>query len=95
MKKIRHSVNLVLSAIIVALGFGSCVSQKTYKAAQEEIEVLKADKGALNAEIEALKAENAGLRQEMRKFKDYQKQMEERKVVYGPRPTNYNENINR
>ncbi|MBQ9231525.1 MAG: hypothetical protein IJ190_10180 [Prevotella sp.] len=88
MKKIRQSINLVLSAIIVALGFGSCVSQKTYKAAQEEIGVLKAENGAL-------KAENANLQQEISKIRDYQKRTEERRVVYGPRPTNYNENINK
>lgn len=95
MKRIRQSVNLMLSALIVALGFGSCVSQKTYKTAQEEIGILKAENQALQAENHALQAENNGLRQEMSRFKDYQRQMEERKVVYGPRPTHYNEDINK
>ena len=88
MKKIRHSINLILSAMIVALGFGSCVSQKTYNAAQEEIKQLK-------GENEALKAENASLRQDISRIKDYKKKAEERKVVYGPRPTGYNERINK
>lgn len=88
MKKIRQYVNLVLSAIIVALGFGSCVSLKTYKAAQEEIENLK-------AQNEGLKSENARLNQNIQNFKDYQKQTEQRKVVYGPRPTRYDEQINK
>ena len=88
MKKIRQSVNLLLSAIIVALGFGSCVSQKTYDAAQEEIKQLK-------GENETLKAENASLRHDINKIREYKKSMEERKVVYGPRPTEYNDRINR
>ena len=88
MKKIRQSVNLLLSAIIVALGFGSCVSQKTYDAAQEEIKQLK-------GENETLKAENASLRHDINKMMEYKKSMEERKVVYGPRPTEYNDRINR
>lgn len=87
MKKIRQSVNLVLSAIIVALGFGSCVSQKTYKAAQAEIEHLK-------AENDVLKEQNAELQSNLSKFKEYQRNAEQRKVVYGPRPTQYNEKIN-
>ncbi len=86
MKKIRQSVNLLLSAIIVALGFGSCVSQKTYNAAQEEIKQLK-------GENDALKAENASLRHDINKIREYQQRAEERKVVYGPRPTGYNDKI--
>jgi len=37
MKSIRNTLNIVLSAIIVALGFGSCVSHRAYQAAQQEI----------------------------------------------------------
>ena len=32
MKSIRNTLNIVLSAIIVALGFGSCVSHRAYQA---------------------------------------------------------------
>ena len=35
MKKYRNTINIILSAIIVALGFGSCVSQKAYQAAKQ------------------------------------------------------------
>ena len=31
MKSIRNTLNIVLSAIIVALGFGSCVSHRAYQ----------------------------------------------------------------
>jgi outer membrane murein-binding lipoprotein Lpp len=88
MKKIRCFVNLALSAVIVALGFGSCVSQQKYQEAQEEIQQLK-------AENDALKEDNAGLKREMQKIMDYKKRIEERKVVYGPRPTSFQEKINR
>ena len=55
MKKIRNTVNVVLSAIIVALGFGSCgVSQKTYNEAQQELERLKAENASLNQEVRNL-----------------------------------------
>ena len=77
-----------MDKVSYALGFGSCVSQKTYNAAQEEIKQLK-------GENEALKAENASLRQDISRIKDYKKKAEERKVVYGPRPTGYNERINK
>ena len=90
MKKIRNTVNVVLSAIIVALGFGSCgVSQKTYNEAQQEIERLKAENASLNQEVRNLQQQQESL------VKEYQKRMEERKVVYGPRPTAYNEDINK
>lgn len=88
MKKIRHLVNTILSAVIVALGFGSCVSQKTYDAAQEEIKLLK-------SENERLQSENAQLQNQLQKTVEYRERMEERKVVYGPRPSSYNEKINK
>lgn len=95
MSKIRQSMNIVLSAIIVALGFGSCVSQQKYKEALTEIEQLKSQNAGLNAEKDALLNENAKLRQDMGKIQDYKRKMEERKVVYGPRPTGYKENIDK
>lgn len=88
MKKVRNMINIALSAIIVALGFGSCVSQKTYNAAQERINILQ-------AENERLQSENASLQQQINDAVKYRKGMEERKVVYGPRPTTFNENINK
>lgn len=89
MKKIRNTVNVVLSAIIVALGFGSCgVSQKTYNEAMQEIERLNKENASLNQEVQSL-------RQQMDAVKEYQRRMEERKVVYGPRPTAYDEDINK
>lgn len=90
MKKIRNIINIALSAIIVALGFGSCVSQKTYKEAQERINVLQ-------AENEQLKVENASLQTQIKTISEaagqYRQQIEQRKVVYGPRPTTFNEKI--
>ncbi|MBQ8714655.1 MAG: hypothetical protein IJ552_05520 [Prevotella sp.] len=94
MKKIRHSINLVLSAMIVALGFGSCVSQQKYKEALTEIEQLKGQNANLNAEKDALYNENAKLRGDLEKALDYKKKSEQRKVVYGPRPMEFNEKIN-
>ena len=92
MKKIRNAINIALSAIIVALGFGSCVSQKTYNAAQERINLLE-------AENDQLRNENASLQSQIKTISNaadqYRQRMEERKVVYGPRPTNFNENINK
>ena len=88
MKRIHHTINAVLSAIIVTLGFGSCVSQKNYNAAQEEIKQLQEKNAILESEIH-------NLQQQISSFKDYQKQFEERKVVYGPRPTEYREKINK
>ena len=35
MKSIRNTLNIVLSAIIVALGFGSCVSHRAYQATSQ------------------------------------------------------------
>ena len=95
MSKIRQSMNIVLSAIIVALGFGSCVSQQKYKAALTEIEELKQQNAGLNAEKDALLQENSKLRKEAGKIQEYKRKMEERKVVYGPRPTGYKEDINK
>lgn len=91
MSKIRQSMNIVLSAIIVALGFGSCVSQQKYRAAQEEIKQLHEQNGRLSADNDALLRENADLRKALK----IRNKMEQPKVVYGPRPTNYKENINR
>ena len=95
MSKIRQSMNIVLSAIIVALGFGSCVSQQKYKAALTEIEELRGQNSALQADKAFLSDENGKLRQELKKVEDYRKRIEERKVVYGPRPTGYKEDINK
>ena len=86
MKKIRNMINIALSAVIVALGFGSCVSQKTYKEAQERINVLQ-------AENEYLQNENLSLKDQIKAAGQYRQQMEQRKVVYGPRPTTFNEKI--
>ena len=36
MKSIRNTLNIVLSAIIVALGFGSCVSHRAYQASNSD-----------------------------------------------------------
>ncbi len=88
MKKIRQSINLMLSALIVALGFGSCVTQQKYRAAQDEIKMLQEENARLNAE-------KAQLQQDLHNAVQYRKQMEERKVVYGPRPTGYKEDINK
>ncbi len=88
MKKIRQSINLMLSALIVALGFGSCVTQQKYRAAQEEIKLLQEENAKLNAD-------NQKLQQDLRKAVQYRKQMEERKVVYGPRPTGFKDDINK
>ena len=67
MKKIRNTVNVVLSAIIVALGFGSCgVSQKTYNEAMQEIERLNKENASLNQEVQSL-------RQQMDAVKEYQR----------------------
>lgn len=88
MKKIRSFINLLLSAVIVALGFGSCVSQQKYREAQKEIQQLK-------AENDSLKEDNAGLKREMQKVMEYKNRFEERKVVYGPRPTSFQEKINK
>ena len=82
MKKVRHTINAVFSAIIVALGFGSCVSQKNYDAAQKEIELLQERNAVLEREVQDLK-------QQISFFKDYKDQMEQRNVVYGPPPTGY------
>ena len=82
MKKVRHTINAVFSAMIVALGFGSCVSQKNYDAAQKEIELLQERNAVLEREVQDLK-------QQISFFKDYKDQMEQRKVVYGPPPTGY------
>jgi hypothetical protein len=90
MKKIRNMINIALSAVIVALGFSSCVSQKTYNAAQERINLLQ-------AENERLQNENLKLQDQIKTVSEaagqYRQQMEQRKVVYGPRPTNFNEKI--
>jgi cell division protein FtsB len=90
MKRIRKSINLVLSAIIVALGFGSCVSQQKYRVAQEEIKQLHEQNSRLSAENDALHQENANLRNALK----HREQTEQRKVVYGPRPTGFKEKIN-
>ena len=90
-KRIRYTINTLLSALIVALGFGSCVSQKTYEAAKQEIKQLQ-------EENEMLKNDNSTLSNDVKRLKksiaEYQKRMEQRKVVYGPRPTDYKKNIN-
>jgi len=39
--------------------------------------------------------ENSKLRKEAGKIQEYKRKMEERKVVYGPRPTGYKEDINK
>ena len=89
MKKIRNTVNVILSALIVALGFGSCVSQKAYhevqKAHAEALEEIK----MLHMENESLKQEVSTLKQQIGDALEYRKRMEERKVVYGPRPTGF------
>ena len=95
MKKIRQFVNLLLSAVIVTLGFGSCVSQQKYQAAQEEIRNLQELNGALRAETDALRAENDRLQQNLNKAMEYQRKIEQRKVVYGPPPTSYQRDITR
>lgn len=86
MKKYHNTINMILSAIIVALGFGSCVSQKAYQAAKQEINNLK-------QENEKLREKNTQLNQNIENLEraiiKYRRNMEERKVVYGPRPTNY------
>ena len=86
MKKIRRFINLILSAVIVALGFGSCVSQQKYLAAQEEIKQLQEKNEALNAENQRLQSNIKALEERSR--------IEQRKVVYGPPPTGYKEKIN-
>ena len=86
MKKVRQSINVILSAVIVALGFGSCVSQQKFLAAQEEINQLKERNETLNAENQKLQSHINALNEKIR--------MEQQKVVYGPRPTVYKEDIN-
>ena len=80
-KRIRHTVNALLSALIVMLGFGSC---DTSKAALQEA----------NAKIESLEAENAMLKAEnnslQSRLQEAVRRIEEpRKVVYGPPPTRF------
>ena len=74
MKSIRNTLNIVLSAIIVALGFGSCVSHRAY---QEQ--------------------KNSSLKDEIRTLEEnimkYRRDSEQRKVVYGPRPTSFQKDI--
>jgi len=86
MKKYRNTINIIFSAIIVALGFGSCVSQKAYQAAKQEINDLK-------SENQKLREKNIELNQSIENMEraiiKYRRNMEERKVVYGPRPTSY------
>ena len=84
------SLNIVLSAIIVALGFGSCVSHRAYQAAQQEIKQLQ-------DENEQLKQKNSSLKDEIRTLEEnimkYRRDSEQRKVVYGPRPTSFQKDI--
>ncbi len=90
MKSIRNTLNIVLSAIIVALGFGSCVSHRAYQAAQQEIKQLQ-------DENEQLKQKNSSLKDEIRTLEEnimkYRRNSEQRKVVYGPRPTSFQKDI--
>ena len=75
MKSIRNTLNIVLSAIIVALGFGSCVSHRAYQ----------------------VKQKNSSLKDEIRTLEEnimkYRRNSEQRKVVYGPRPTSFQKDI--
>lgn len=89
MKKIRNTVNVILSAIIVALGFGSCVSQKAYNEVQKAHAEAQEEIKTLHMENESLRQEVNTLKQQIGSALEYRKRMEERKVVYGPRPTGY------
>ena len=95
MKKIRQLFNLVLSAVIVTLGFGSCVSQQKYQAVQKEYQAAQEEIGRLNAENAKMAAEVNALHQRLGKIEEYKRSMEERKVVYGPRPTEFKKDIDK
>ena len=95
MKKIRQLFNLALSAVIVALGFGSCVSQQKYQAVQKEYQAAQEEINQLQAEQEKMAAEVQSLRQKLGKAAEYKRNMEERKVVYGPRPTEYKKDVDK
>lgn len=95
MKKLRQLFNLALSAVVVALGFGSCVSMQKYKAIQQENEAAKEEINRLNAENAQIRSEMDNLFKRMKASEEYRKRMEERKVVYGPRPSGFKENIDK
>ena len=87
-RKCVNALNTLLAGIIVALGFGSCVSAK--KAARQMAE-KEAELDAARAEIGMLQGENLSLRDkiaqaesEIARLKAGSSQF---KVVYGPPPT--------
>ena len=91
----RQLFNLSLSAVIVALGFGSCVSQQKYQAVQKEYKAAQEEIDRLNAEKAQMESEVNTLREQLVKAKAYRKSVEERKVVYGPRPTEFKNDIDK
>ena len=95
MKKLRQLFNLALSAVVVVLGFGSCVSLQKYKAVQQECEAAKEEIGRLNAENAQMRSEMDNLFKKVKASDEYRKRMEERKVVYGPRPSEFKKDIDK
>lgn len=80
-KRYLHTVNTILSLIIIGLGFGSCAATKQLRREnqqlREEIEQKEAENSALRNELGNREAEIQGLRGRI-------KELSTPKVIYGP-----------
>mgnify|MGYP006988902026 CR=1 FL=1 len=83
MKKVKKTISLLLSAIIVALGFGGCKTPKSVINGEQELESKRVELNAVNKEI----ADGYGYIQQLRdEIKELIKRQNVQKVVYGPPP---------
>lgn len=90
MKIIRRTISLILSGVIVALGFVSCRTPKAVVKGQQEIDKKVAELSEVNQRI-------ADRQVQIKKIQDEIKELVERqniqKVVYGPPPVDKVEQV--
>ena len=83
MKRFKKTISFLLSAIILALGFGSCKTPKSVVKGEQELESKRAELSAINDEIAFSHDRIQRLKIEIKELIDRQNVQ---KVVYGPPP---------
>lgn len=83
MKIIKRTVSLLLSGVIIALGFCGCKTPKSVIRGEQQLENKRAELSGLNQQIAERYAQIAQLKGEIKEIIEKQNVQ---KVVYGPPP---------
>ena len=80
MKKIQKTISILLSGVIIGLGFGSCGTQKIAKEIAEKEQLLKEKE----AECAKMQYEIKNLNEQHSKLKRHIEQLKNPPLVYAP-----------